>query len=231
MSSVQATPDAAESSASLADQAYERLHRLIVSCRVQPGAWVSETELRNMSGQARTPTREAANRLISESLLEVIPRQGYRVAPVSVDSALMLMKLSGQLLGQSMLEARGRVDPDVLDRLRAFVEHPPADDSPGRLDDLIEMSETLSSAVVKANGNPWLAIVLRSLLPHVVRTWTFAWRRPMVELVEHAYGPLLHVLEASADSVDERLLELDLASAWIANETVSGMRDAIRGAG
>jgi DNA-binding GntR family transcriptional regulator len=140
----------------------------------------------------------------------------------------MLMKLSGQLLGQSMLEARGRVDPDVLDRLRAFVEHPPADDSPGRLDDLIEMSETLSSAVVKANGNPWLAIVLRSLLPHVVRTWTFAWRRPMVELVEHGYGPLLHVLEASADSVDERLLELDLASAWIATETVSGMREAIR---
>jgi hypothetical protein len=90
------------------------------------------------------------------------------------------------------------------------------------------MSETLSSAVVKANGNPWLAIVLRSLLPHVVRTWTFAWRRPMVELVEHGYGPLLHVLEASADSVDERLLELDLASAWIATETVSGMREAIR---
>jgi DNA-binding GntR family transcriptional regulator len=228
MSSAQATPDTADSSASLADQAYERLHRLIVSCRVQPGAWLSEVELRRLSDQPRTPTREAANRLISESLLEVIPRQGYRVAPVSVDSALMLMKLSGQLLGQSMLEARGRVDPDVLDRLRAFVEHPPADDSPGRLDDLIEMSETLSSAVVKANGNPWLAIVLRSLLPHVVRTWTFAWRRPMVELVEHGYGPLLHVLEASADSVDERLLELDLASAWIATETVSGMREAIR---
>jgi DNA-binding GntR family transcriptional regulator len=188
---------------------------------------MSEAELRNMSGQARTPTREAANRLINESLLEVIPRQGYRVAPVSIDSALMLMKLSGQLLGQSMLEARGHVDPAILTKLRAFVEHPPADDSPTRLDELIEMSETLSSAIVEANGNPWLAIVLRNLLPHVVRTWTFAWRRPMVELVGNGYGPLLHVLEASAESVDERMVELDLATAWIAAETVSGMRDAI----
>jgi len=228
MTSTRATPEIAESAKSLADQAYERLHRLIVSCRVQPGAWVSETELRNMSGQARTPTREAANRLISESLLEVMPRQGYRVAPVSIDSALMLMKLSGQLLGQAMVEARGHIDPVVVDRLRAFVDHPPADDSPGRLDDLIEMSEALSSAIVDANRNPWLAMVLRSLLPHVVRTWTFAWRRPMVELVGRGYGPILHVLEASAESVDERLLELDLAMAWIAAETVAGMRDAIR---
>jgi DNA-binding GntR family transcriptional regulator len=178
-----------------------------------------------MSGQARTPTREAANRLISESLLEVIPRQGYRVAPVSIDSALMLMKLSGQLLGQSMIEARGHVDPIVVDRLRAFVDHPPADDSPGRLDDLIDMSEALSSAIVEASRNPWLAIVLRSLLPHVVRTWTFAWRRPMVELVGRGYGPILRVLEATAESVNERLLELDLAIAWIASETVAGMRD------
>jgi hypothetical protein len=50
----------------------------------------------------------------------------------------------------------------------------------------------------------------------------------MVELVGRGYGPILHVLEASAESVDERLLELDLAMAWIAAETVAGMRDAIR---
>jgi protocatechuate 3,4-dioxygenase beta subunit len=64
---------------SQADLAYRNLRYAIVEWQVEPGAWLTESELQELSGFARTPTREAAGRLIADGLLSVMPRNGYPV--------------------------------------------------------------------------------------------------------------------------------------------------------
>jgi len=68
---------------SLADAAYEQIRRRILDNVWPPGHRALEQEVALALGMSRTPVREALARLSSEGLVEVIPRHGMRVLPVS----------------------------------------------------------------------------------------------------------------------------------------------------
>ena len=209
----------------LSEHAYRSLHRLIVSCELAPGQRISELQLQEYSGQQRTPTREAATRLIAEQLLEVIPRRGYRITPVSVESATQLLDVFDLLMSQVMRTAQ--FEPVAAARLRAFVEQPPPDESPSRLASLLDFSETLSGYVVSEIMNPWLGDILGRLMSHVERLWTFAFSAPMAELIEFGYRPILELMES--DPADRaRALEIyNGKTQWVRDQTLRGLRDRI----
>jgi len=71
------------SSAPLADTAYEQIRRRILDNIWPPGHRALEQEVALALGMSRTPVREALVRLQSEGLVEVIPRHGMHVLPVS----------------------------------------------------------------------------------------------------------------------------------------------------
>jgi DNA-binding GntR family transcriptional regulator len=68
---------------SLVDHAYETIRRRILDNVYQPGAQALESDLAAELGISRTPLREALIRLQNEGLIEIIPRHGMRVLPVS----------------------------------------------------------------------------------------------------------------------------------------------------
>jgi DNA-binding GntR family transcriptional regulator len=68
---------------SMVVQAYRELKRRIVANDLPPGAQFLEEELALMLGMSRTPVREAAVRLEQEGFVEIVPRRGLRVAPMS----------------------------------------------------------------------------------------------------------------------------------------------------
>lgn len=59
------------------------LREMIISNKLPPGSNHLEIELAAMLGMSRTPVREAAIVLEGQGLVEVIPRHGVRVLPVS----------------------------------------------------------------------------------------------------------------------------------------------------
>ena len=69
--------------ASLVDAAYEQIRRRILDNVWPPGHRALEQEVALALGMSRTPVREALMRLSGEGLVEVIPRHGMRVLPVS----------------------------------------------------------------------------------------------------------------------------------------------------
>jgi DNA-binding GntR family transcriptional regulator len=79
------TPTAAAATAgrSLVDAAYEQIRRRILDNVWPPGHRALEQEVALALGMSRTPVREALARLRNEGLVEVIPRHGMRVLPVS----------------------------------------------------------------------------------------------------------------------------------------------------
>ena len=68
---------------SLVDEAYEQIRRRILDNAWPPGHPALEQEVALALGMSRTPVREALLRLQGEGLVEVIPRHGMRVLPVS----------------------------------------------------------------------------------------------------------------------------------------------------
>lgn len=68
---------------SLVDAAYEQIRSRILDNVWPPGHRALEQEVALALGMSRTPVREALVRLQVEGLVEVIPRHGMRVLPVS----------------------------------------------------------------------------------------------------------------------------------------------------
>jgi DNA-binding GntR family transcriptional regulator len=68
---------------SLVDAAYAEIRRRILDNRWAPGHQALEQALALELGMSRTPVREALIRLANEGLVEVVPRHGMRVLPVS----------------------------------------------------------------------------------------------------------------------------------------------------
>ncbi|HUG78691.1 MAG TPA: GntR family transcriptional regulator [Burkholderiales bacterium] len=68
---------------SLVDAAYAGIRRRILDNRWAPGHQALEQALALELGMSRTPVREALIRLANEGLVEVVPRHGMRVLPVS----------------------------------------------------------------------------------------------------------------------------------------------------
>jgi DNA-binding GntR family transcriptional regulator len=68
---------------SLVDGAYQGIRRRILDNVWAPGYTALEQEIALELGMSRTPVREALIRLAQESLVEVVPRRGMRVLPVS----------------------------------------------------------------------------------------------------------------------------------------------------
>lgn len=66
------------------EAAYASLKRDILQCVLTPATEVREAELTARTGFGRTPVREALVKLAHEGLIEVRPRQSYRVADVTL---------------------------------------------------------------------------------------------------------------------------------------------------
>lgn len=71
--------------ASLVERAYLEIKRRIMGNFYRPNLQILEQELAEQLGMSRTPVREAMIRLAQEGLVEILPRRGMRVVPISPD--------------------------------------------------------------------------------------------------------------------------------------------------
>ena len=72
---------------------YERIRSEILSCELRPGVQVQERDLTERYEVSKSPIRDALLRLEAENLIEVMPRKGYRVRPISVADARELYEM------------------------------------------------------------------------------------------------------------------------------------------
>ena len=81
-----AAPPATPQRGSLVERAYRAIKRRIMDNTYTPDQQVLEQELALQLGMSRTPVREALIRLEREGLVEIVPRRGMRVIPISPDA-------------------------------------------------------------------------------------------------------------------------------------------------
>lgn len=70
---------------SLRDTAYEAIKRRIITCDLKPGEVLSEGVLSAELNIGRTPVHQAIDRLAADGLIDVLPRKGIMVKPISLN--------------------------------------------------------------------------------------------------------------------------------------------------
>ncbi|WP_242424773.1 GntR family transcriptional regulator, partial [Frankia sp. EI5c] len=84
----------------LADEVAAHLRDLIMSGHIWPGEYIRLDEVARELGVSVTPVREALVRLRSEDMVELEPRRGYVVAPLSQQDIRDLFSLQGDIAGE-----------------------------------------------------------------------------------------------------------------------------------
>lgn len=88
--------------------AIEKLRGLIFSGQLSAGSDHLESELATRLGMSRTPVREALLRLEAQGLLEVRPRKGVRITPLSPRDMAEIYDVLTELEGLAVANAASR---------------------------------------------------------------------------------------------------------------------------
>ena len=72
---------------------FEELRADIMSCALQPGEEVRESELAERYGVSKSPIRDALQKLELEGLVEIVARRGHRVSQISIADARDILDL------------------------------------------------------------------------------------------------------------------------------------------
>lgn len=172
-----------------ADRAYRELRARILDNSMPSGEQYTEDELASMLEMSRTPTREAMLRLAGEGLVEVRPRHGMRVKPVSVVDMREIYEVLTALESTAAALAAERTDQgDSIKQLRGAI----ADmDAALERDDLkawAAADERFHTLLVAAANNSRLSELVQTYVgqSHRVRMLTLRLRsKPVMSNRDH----------------------------------------------
>jgi DNA-binding GntR family transcriptional regulator len=169
--------------------AYEAIRRRILDNVYPPGHRALESALAEELGISRTPVREALIRLANEGLVEVIPRHGMRVLPVSpTDMQEIYAVLAALESAAAELLARRRPSDaelrPLVDATRDMTRALKADD----LEAWAAADERFHQGLVELAGNRVLGDAVARLADRVHRARMFTLRlrpKPSTSTQEH----------------------------------------------
>ncbi len=159
---------------SLRDEAYEAIKHRIITCAFRPGDYLNEASVTAMLGIGRTPVHQALDRLMLEGLVEVMPRKGVIVKPVSLDEVMQIIearllnepsaaRLAAERASAGEIEALAR----ILQSSRAAVER-------RDVEQLMLLDREFHHLLAQAGRNQVLAELLGRLQDRSLRFWFIA---------------------------------------------------------
>jgi DNA-binding GntR family transcriptional regulator len=163
---------------SLLDTAYEKIKQHITACDFRPGDYLNEAELSVRLGIGRTPVHQAIDRLMMEGLVQVMPRKGIIVTPVSLEDVLQTIEV--RLLNEChcvrlAAERAGEDEIRTLDDILARAE----EELPrGNSERLMRLDREYHGAIAQASRNTVLADILGRLHDKSLRFWILSLNTP-----------------------------------------------------
>lgn len=207
----EALPDINESGPGLLrDAVYARLREEILGCRLSPGEELREQELAARFEVSKQPVREALLRLERERLITVLPRQGYRVNPVSLADARDIFRFREVMEPACAADAARHASDAALQDLDAFRVF-----ETGK-GDFIRYNRSFHVAVAMCSPHRRMREEVANLVAQadrlvVVSIGTMQGRDPEVLIREHA--AIIDALQARNGRQAARLLKDHIADA------------------
>ncbi len=190
--------------ASRTDDAYQRIKLEIMENRMPSGFHALESELSENLDMSRTPVHEALIRLQNEGLVEMIPRRGMRVLPLSpadmreIYEVFTLVEPEAAYLLAKKRPNRENLKPllEAVDEMEKALEN---DD----LDAWSEADNRFHRSLMELCGNQRLAdIAFKHMdLAHRARMFTLRLRKRPIRSTEDHKEHVRAILQGEADRV------------------------------
>jgi len=137
---------------------------MILNGKFQPGQWIPENMLCDLLGCSRTPIREALTALQRERLVDVIPRKGGVVAPITIQDVKDIFQLRELIDCLAIRLAFDHLPEDELDDFKTvfceLLENPGNED----IEELNELDRAFHDFILRHTGNRWLCDIANQLL-------------------------------------------------------------------
>ncbi len=206
--------------------AVERLKSMILSGELSAHSDHLESELAERLGMSRTPVREATLVLQGMGLLDVRPRKGVRIKPVTVEDMNEVYEILTEL--ESLAAARAakagysRDDLSILEETIMGMEHAlEAEDRTA----WAAADEAFHTELVRLGGNQRVAEIVRTFNDQVRRARTATLHaRPLPVTSNEDHRALF---EAILDGDDKRARELHRQHRIRARELLTGVLEKL----
>lgn len=168
----------------------DRLREMIVGGELAPGAKINERELCETFGVSRTPMREAVQALSKEGLIQLIPRRGARVAPMTIEDLDEVFPIMGALEALAAELACARMTDEQVAEIRELTDEMTLAYDRGDRPAYFEINEAIHERLFRASGNETLLQMRASLAARVRRARFSAnfsadrWRQAVAEHAE-----------------------------------------------
>ncbi|GAA1590313.1 GntR family transcriptional regulator [Actinomadura kijaniata] len=153
----------------LSDEVATRIRELIMEGRVRPGEFLRLERLAAEFGISVTPVREALQSLRSEGFVQLEPRRGFIVAPLSKRDVTDLFWVQATIAAELTERAAARVTTDTVRELAAIQRSLEQAAAAGRPDLVEERNHDFHRKINQAAGSPKLAWSLASVGRYVPR--------------------------------------------------------------
>lgn len=151
-------------------QAVSTLKELILSNQLASGSNHLESQLAELLGMSRTPIREATLILEAQGLVEVKPRHGVRILPISAEDMAEIYDVLTELESLSAeLAARRNIPEKEFRFAKQAIENMDIALSQDNLEEWAKADETFHSELVRLGGNTRIAHIFQTYSDQVKR--------------------------------------------------------------
>ncbi len=193
------------------EKAYEYLKETVLTDPEMQGVFLSEQEIADRIGVSRTPIREALLLLAAEDLVELVPKRGARVAPLTGREIRELMELRG-IVERHAAQQLIAADRAPVPELQSLLERQRELTGPDQAREFIAVDQQFHSTLVSAVGNTLLERHYEGLRSRQVRAGTAAVfnRQGRQEAVLEEHRAILDAVasgdtEAACAAIDNHL--------------------------
>jgi len=221
-----------KNSGSLADQAYERLEKMIITLELKPGEIVSVNEISQRMGIGRMPIREAFKRLENSGLVSIISRTGVIIKEITTEDIFLQMEVRSVLEPLIVRRACKYINDEEKEyMLKLADEFKRATQNDDRMA-TIEIDEEFNKLLMKAARNPFAAQSIAPLYAMGQRIYFSNYQSELTNEINHVHIELMQIIvsgdvEKAIEKVNyllkctEKILRSNMES-WLPNQDISG---------
>ena len=198
---------------SLAKQAYDAIKLRIISLEYRPGSYVIEANIAKQLGFGRMPVHEAIARLAHEDMLEIIPRKGVVVRPISLDEALANIEARLVTEPAATRFAAERASADDVAEIAAILKGAETLLARRDIKGLMQVDWRYHSAIARAARNPVLEDILARLHERSLRFWFISLSDSShLQQVDDEHRRILSAFEARDGAAAENAVRAHIES-------------------
>jgi DNA-binding GntR family transcriptional regulator len=200
--------------APLSQRAYEAIKERILSLELRPGQFINEAELCKLTGMGRMPVHQAVHRLMTDRLLNVIPRKGIIIGAESTKEVDEALEARGAVEPNIAALAAERATPDQIKEIEKLLRQSRKFVDQRFRREFMGLDRLFHAAVAEAAGNKMLVDAQRPLQERSARIWSVAvMRRPDgLRITQEEHEAVFEAIRRGQRDGARRAMQVHIAS-------------------